>query len=63
MGAHTFFVLLFALLTVITRFSGVFSMAHGGEDDRRVSHLLMFKRVGWQAAAIFFIFMTLLAEH
>ncbi len=63
MSALTLFVLVFTLLTVITLFSGIFSMAHGGEDDQRASHLLMFRRVGWQAAAVFFVLMALLAEH
>jgi len=63
MNAITLFVLVCALLTVITLFSGIASMAHGGEADRRGSHLLMFRRVGWQALAVLFVFMALLAGH
>ncbi len=63
MNALTLFVFVFALLTLITLFSGISSMAHGGEADQRGSHLLMFQRVGWQAAAVFFILMTLIAQH
>ena len=32
--------------------NGIVSMAHGGEADQSASHLLMFKRVGWQAVAV-----------
>ena len=63
MSLITLFVLVCALLTAITLFSGIASMAHGGEADQRGSHLLMFRRVGWQALAVLFVFMALLAEH
>jgi hypothetical protein len=41
-------------------FNGIVSMAHGGEADQRASHLLMFKRIGWQAAAVAAVLLALL---
>ena len=57
----TVFVLTAALLAAISLFQGVTSMAHGGDDDRRASHWLMFRRVGWQALALMFILLALLS--
>jgi hypothetical protein len=37
-------------------------MAHGGEEDQRVAHVLMFKRVAWQAAAVLFVLLALLTN-
>ena len=39
-------------LAALALFNGIASMAHGGEDDQRASHWLMFRRVGWQAVAV-----------
>jgi hypothetical protein len=50
-----------AILAAISLFNGVVSMAHGGAEDQGASHWLMFKRVGWQALAVLFIFLALLA--
>ncbi|MEW6688654.1 MAG: hypothetical protein AB1452_06110 [Pseudomonadota bacterium] len=50
-----------AVLAAISLFNGVVSMAHGGAEDQRASHWLMFRRVGWQALAVLFIFLALLA--
>jgi hypothetical protein len=36
-------------LASLALFNGVVSMAHGGEADQHASHVLMFKRIGWQA--------------
>lgn len=33
-----------------------------GEEDQRVSDVLMFKRVAWQAAAVLFVLLALLAN-
>jgi hypothetical protein len=62
MNAITLFAMIGAFLTVLTLFSGISSMAHGGDDDKRRSHLLMFKRVGWQALTVLFIFMAMLSQ-
>lgn len=48
-------------LAALALFNGIVSMAHGGEADQRASHWLMFKRVGWQAAAVLFVFLGMLA--
>jgi len=62
MNAITLFALVGAFLTALTLFGGISSMAQGGENDHRHSHLLMFKRVGWQALTVFFIFMAMFAH-
>ena len=62
MDMITMFVLLAAAATAISLFNGITSMAHGGEADRRQSHRLMFKRVGWQALTVLFLMMGLLAQ-
>ncbi len=63
MNTITFFVLACALLAAIALFRGISSMAHGGAADQRSSHLYMFRRVGWQALAILFVFIGVLAQH
>ena len=62
MDLMTVFVLAAGLVTVISLFNGVASMAHGGEDDAQQSHRMMFKRVGWQALTVFFLLLALLAQ-
>jgi len=62
MNAITLFAMVGAFLTALTLFGGVSSMAHGGENDRRHSHLFMFKRVGWQALTVLFIFIALFSH-
>ena len=62
MDAITLFVLVGAFLTAMTLFSGLNSMAHGGEEDLHQSHLLMFRRVGWQALTVLMIFLAMLAQ-
>ena len=37
-------------------------MAHGGEANAKRSHWLMFRRVGWQALAVFFLLLGLLSQ-
>ncbi len=59
MSLMTFFVLATAFFAALSLFSGVVSMAHGGEEDQRASHWLMFQRVGWQALALLFIVLAL----
>jgi hypothetical protein len=55
-------VMVAALFAAISLFNGVASMAHGGSDDQGASHLLMFKRVGWQALALVFMLFALLSN-
>lgn len=62
MDMLTMFVLLAALATAVSLFNGINSMAHGGEADAQQSHRLMFKRVGWQALAVFFLLLGLLSH-
>ncbi|MBI1942041.1 MAG: HIG1 domain-containing protein [Betaproteobacteria bacterium] len=50
-----------AVLAAISLFNGIVSMAHGGTEDQAASHWLMFKRVGWQALAVLFIFLAMFA--
>jgi hypothetical protein len=61
MSMITVFVMVAALFAAVSLFQGVTSMAHGGAQDQRTSHWMMFKRVGWQALALLFILMALLS--
>lgn len=47
-------------LAALAEFNGIVSMAHGGEADQRASHVLMLKRVGWQAMAVLSVLLALL---
>ena len=60
MSLITMFVMVAAFFAAVSLFEGVSSMAHGGVHDQRTSHLMMFKRVGWQALALLFIVFALL---
>jgi hypothetical protein len=62
MSLMTAMVLVAALFAAISLFNGVASMAHGGTEDQGKSHLLMFKRVGWQALALLFMLLALLSN-
>jgi len=62
MSLITVFVLVAALFAAISLFEGVASMAHGGVEDQRASHWIMFKRVGWQALALLFMLLALLSN-
>lgn len=50
-------------MAALALLNGVVSMAHGGEADQRASHLLMFKRVGWQSAAVLAVLFGLLVSY
>jgi len=52
MDPLVFLVLVGAGLTIFAFARGIASMAHGGTEDRRDSHRLMFQRVGWQALTL-----------
>ena len=60
MSLLTAFVMVAVLFAAVSLFQGVASMAHGGPEDQRASHWIMFKRVGWQALALLFVLMALL---
>ena len=47
------------ILTVGSLVSGVISMAHGGDFDRRHSTQFMFARVGFQAATVLLLMLVL----
>jgi hypothetical protein len=54
MSMITALVVACVVLAAIALFNGIASMAHGGPQDERESHRLMFKRVAWQGAAVLF---------
>jgi len=62
MSLMTAFVIAAAALAALTLFNGIVSMAHGGEEDQRASHRLMYQRVGWQGLALLLILLALLAN-
>ncbi len=62
MDLLTMFALVATGLVAVSLFNGIASMAHGGEEDARRSHWLMFKRVGWQALAVLFLLLGLLTQ-
>jgi uncharacterized membrane protein len=46
------------LLTIAVLGTGIWSMAHGGEFDRKHSTELMFARVGMQAVTVLLLFLA-----
>jgi hypothetical protein len=62
MSLMTVFVIAAAALAALSLFNGIVSMAHGGEEDQRASHRLMYQRVGWQGLALLLILLALLAN-
>jgi hypothetical protein len=49
-------------LTAVALFQGIASMAHGGPEDDRASHGLMFKRCAWQGAAFLLLLLAMLTQ-
>ncbi len=47
------------LLTIAVLGTGIWSMAHGGEFDRKHSTQLMFARIGMQAVTLVFLFLAI----
>jgi fructose-specific phosphotransferase system IIC component len=47
------------LLTIAVLGTGIWSMAHGGEFDRKHSNQLMFARIGMQAVTLVFLFLAI----
>ena len=62
MNTMTLLVLAGMAATILTLFEGITSMAHGGVSDQARSHLLMFRRVGWQAATVLIVLVVLLNQ-
>ena len=60
MNAMTVLVLVAAAMAVLSLFSGVVSMAHGGEADQLHSHEIMFRRTAWQGLAVVLLLFALL---
>lgn len=59
MDAFTLLIVLGMLATVVVLFTGIGSMAEGGEFDDRHSHQLMFARVGFQALTLLLVIIAL----
>ena len=47
------------LLTIIVLGAGIWSMAHGGEFDKKHSSQLMFARIGMQAVTLMLLFVAI----
>jgi Hypoxia induced protein conserved region len=62
MSLMTLLVMVAALFAAVSLFNGIVSMAHGGAEDQRASHWLMFRRVGWQGLALLFMLLALLVN-
>ena len=62
MNMLTMLVLVALVLTGMSFFQGIVSMAHGGEADQRRSHWLMFQRVAFQATAALFLLLGLFSQ-
>jgi hypothetical protein len=62
MDAMTFFIFAAAAMAAVSLFSGVNSMAHGGEADAAQGNHLMFQRVAWQGLAVALVILALLAS-
>lgn len=62
MNTMTLLVVAGMVATILTLFEGIASMAHGGASDRARSHILMFRRVGWQAATVLILLVILLNQ-
>ncbi len=62
MSLLTVVIMFAAMCAVIALFNGIVSMAHGGAEDQRNSHWIMFRRVGWQAVAFLAILFAMLSN-
>ena len=61
MNLITLFVMIAAGLAALSLLQGVVSMAHGGAADQLHSHEHMFRRTGFQALAVAFVLLAMLA--
>ena len=62
MDILTVIVILGMLATVWALWRGIASMSHGGDEDFRHSHKLMFQRVGLQALTVLIVILALLMQ-
>ena len=62
MDILTVIVILGMLATVWALWRGIASMSHGGDEDFRQSHKLMFQRVGLQALTVLIVILALLMQ-
>ena len=62
MNTMTLLIVAGLVATVVTLVQGVASMAQGGASDQARSHLLMFRRVGLQAATVAILLIILLNQ-
>jgi heme/copper-type cytochrome/quinol oxidase subunit 2 len=59
MNTMTVLVIAGLVATVLALIEGIVSMAHGGASDQARSHMLMFRRVGWQAITVLILLLIL----
>jgi len=62
MDTMTVLVVAGMVATVLALIQGIGSMAQGGVSDRARSHILMFRRVGWQALTVAVLLVILLNQ-
>ena len=62
MSAMTLLVVAGLAATILALIQGVASMAHGGAPDQARSHVLMFRRVGWQSLTVVLLLLALLSQ-
>jgi len=62
MNTLTVLVVAGMIVTILALIQGITSMAHGGAADRERSHLLMFRRVGWQSLTVLILLLILLTQ-
>ena len=62
MNTITVLVLAGMAVTIAVLIQGIASMAHGGASDQARSHILMFRRVGWQSLTVLILLVILLNQ-
>ena len=62
MNTLTVLVVAGMVTTILALIQGIASMAHGGAPDQARSHILMFRRVGWQALTVLILLLILLTQ-
>jgi hypothetical protein len=62
MNTMTLLVVAGLVATILALIEGIASMAHGGVLDQARSHILMFRRVGWQALTVVLLLLALLSQ-
>jgi hypothetical protein len=62
MNTMTLLVVAGLVATILALIEGIASMAHGGVPDQARSHILMFRRVGWQALTVLLLLLALLSQ-